>query len=204
MRAFSVEKFTKYDLEDRFQRALAEGANHFVLTSKKQYKVWSNSKCSRVAIDYATARKTPDIKIGEYSGMAVTLNVPPTRSKFNATKVSADGYTFDSQDEYNYYLRLKADQDVEIVEIHPKHVLMPAFVDNKGYRHRAVEYAPDFAYRKKGVLYFVDVKGVETELFKVKWKMFVWYMNTVDPAIICLALDRKGNDLRQSKRKAKK
>lgn len=195
MRAFSVEKFTKHDLEHRFQEMLAEGSTRLVLTSKKQYTVWARTQGSVVLYDYADARKMSDACIGVYKDMSVVLNLPPQKSKFNAQKVKADGYTFDSKDEYKRYLEIKNDGKSMITAVHPKFTLMAGFRDNKGVWHRPIEYEADFSYYTDGILYIEDRKGLILPDFKIKWKMFVHQMGAIDPEIVCLATDSKGKDI---------
>lgn len=190
MRRFNVEKFTRADLVQLAHAAQVEG-HKITLTSKKQLRVFLKAPNA----DIANSKPKNGDLVGSFLGVSVLLCIPPQASKFNAKKVELDGYKFDSKSEAAYYEKLKADSEVEIIEIHPKHVLMRAFTDNKGYRHRAIEYEADFAYRKAGVLYFVDIKGLLLPEFRIKWKLFTAYMNTVDPTIMCLALDKKGNDL---------
>ncbi len=98
------------------------------------------------------------------------------RSKYNAKKVHADGYTFDSIQEYYRYQDLclmeKAGAISNLV-VHPVYLLQENFKDAAtGKRHRAITYEADFQYTEKGMTVVEDVKGVETDIFKLKWKMF--------------------------------
>jgi hypothetical protein len=90
------------------------------------------------------------------------------RHKYNAKKVRLDGFTFDSQREAAYYAELKLRErahEISGIRIHP------AF-------HIEIQGRPickvilDFAYTTKdGDDVYVDVKGVDTALSKLKRKM---------------------------------
>lgn len=82
------------------------------------------------------------------------------RHKFNAKRQEVDGINFDSKMEARYYQKLKDDEDtlffLRQVPIH-----LPGTV-----------YRCDFLeFKKNGLVLFTDVKGMETNLFKVKKKM---------------------------------
>jgi len=51
-------------------------------------------------------------------------------------------------------------------------VYMEAFTDEDGVRHRAITYTADFRYLENGASIVEDFKGRETEVFKLKRKMF--------------------------------
>lgn len=95
-----------------------------------------------------------------------------SRSKFNNRKVKADGHTFDSDAEYRRYCQLRllerageiADLRLQFpVELMPPVRVKPAI--------RAITYIPDFVYIEGGVTVIEDVKGVETDVFSLKWNM---------------------------------
>lgn len=100
------------------------------------------------------------------------------RSKYGNKRIEADGYTFDSQAEYRYYLYLKSLQEnIEIdgLEVHPVYQLIPDFVDYAGEAHKGITYEADFTYYgKDGKRVVVDIKGVQTDVFKLKHKLFLW------------------------------
>ena len=98
------------------------------------------------------------------------------RSKYNAKKVHADGYVFDSIQEYYRYQDLclmeKAGAISNLV-VHPVYLLQEAFKDAAtGKRHRAITYEADFSYTENGAMVAEDVKGKTTDMFRLKWKMF--------------------------------
>lgn len=95
-------------------------------------------------------------------------------SKYNARKTVIDGYTFDSMKEGRRYVDLKLMQSAKKIrglEIHPKYLLIDGFSIGKK-RFKPVYYIRDFAYYENGRFIVEDVKGVETDVFKLKAKLF--------------------------------
>jgi hypothetical protein len=95
-------------------------------------------------------------------------------SKYGNKKVKEDGYTFDSQGEHRRYLQLRllARQGlIRDLQVHkPSFELAPKSKDAQG-PIRAVSYVPDFTYWEDGVWVVEDVKGVQTDVFKLKWNL---------------------------------
>lgn len=56
-------------------------------------------------------------------------------------------------------------------EIQRPFELQPAFKDASGKKHLPITYVADFVVFHEGRTEIVDVKGVETAIFKMKWKM---------------------------------
>jgi hypothetical protein len=121
-------------------------------------------------------------------------------SKYGNLKQVVDGITFDSKREVDYYLNLKLLKkagEVTDIEFHPKYVLQPGYrkccghiwLDKPDYgmkgatvcgnckkkmpKTSAITYSADFGVTyKDGHTEIIDVKGMETEAFKIKRKMF--------------------------------
>lgn len=98
-----------------------------------------------------------------------------------AKKVKLDGYTFDSEMECQYYKELKtreAKGEVCDIQVHPSYVLQEEFVAANGKKHKAITYEPDFVFYdlKTTQLRIIDVKGMLTDEFILKWKMFDKYL----------------------------
>ncbi|WP_144517452.1 DUF1064 domain-containing protein [Bacillus thuringiensis] len=96
-------------------------------------------------------------------------------SKYNNKKVHLDDYVFDSQAEAHYYECLKiryARGEVQGFERQPVFKLQPAFKKhNKSFQ--AITYIADFlVYLPNGEVEVIDIKGVITETFNVKRKLF--------------------------------
>lgn len=98
-----------------------------------------------------------------------------TATKYNSKKVEIDGYTFDSQIEARYYQRLKwlqEHKEILFFRLQPRYLLQEAFKKN-GRTYRKIEYIADFEiHHLDGSIEVVDVKGMETEAFKIKKKLF--------------------------------
>ena len=93
-----------------------------------------------------------------------------------AKKVDADGYKFDSEMEYNYYLILKdrlAKGEIKDLKIHPFFMLIPEF-EKKNKKWKAMHYEADFQFfdNDKNNERIVDVKGMVLPEFEIHRKMF--------------------------------
>lgn len=95
-------------------------------------------------------------------------------SKYHAKKTVVDGITFDSRKEADRYLVLKGmeeDGSIEDLRRQVRYELVPAFnVDGKHYR--PVYYVADFVYVEDGKEVVEDVKGMRTDVYKLKSKLF--------------------------------
>lgn len=96
-------------------------------------------------------------------------------TKYNSKKVELDGIVFDSQIEARYYEQLKwlqEHKEILFFRLQPKYLLQEAFKKN-GRTYRKIEYIADFEiHHLDGTIEVVDVKGMETEAFKIKKKLF--------------------------------
>lgn len=95
-------------------------------------------------------------------------------SKYHAKKTTVDGITFDSKREADRYLLLKGmeeDGSIEDLRRQVRYELIPAFdVDDRHYR--PVFYVADFAYVEDGKEVVEDVKGIRTDVYRLKSKLF--------------------------------
>lgn len=103
-------------------------------------------------------------------GKVVPMHRPPTvpkavrgsrRSKYNAQPTVVDGIRFDSKAEAHYYEALKLRVSAgEVLYFHRQvRIELPG----------AVRYVVDFQeFHADGTTHYVDVKGVETAMFKTK------------------------------------
>lgn len=114
------------------------------------------------------------------------------RNKYNAERTSSGGVTFDSKAEERRYYQLLKDPNVQMVEVHPRFEIFPATrkclhcketfkapaskcpkCGLKLLTFREIAYVADFRVTyKSGQVEIEDVKGVETEAFKLKRKLF--------------------------------
>ena len=100
-------------------------------------------------------------------------------NKYNAKKVTIDGITFSSRVEGRYYehlLDLMHDGVVESFEMQKPYTLLDKFPHPKtGKTIRAIKYVPDFeVIYTDGRVEVVDVKGMQTDVFRMKCKLFMF------------------------------
>lgn len=95
-------------------------------------------------------------------------------SKYGAKKTVIDGITFASKKEAKRYgelqLLLKAGEISDLV-LQPRFLLQEKFTV-RAEKIRAIEYVGDFQYICDGNTIVEDVKGMVTEVFKLKSKLF--------------------------------
>lgn len=95
-------------------------------------------------------------------------------SKYHAKKTVVDGITFDSRKEADRYLVLRGleeDGSIEDLRRQVRYELVPAF-DVDGKHYRPVFYVADFVYVEDGKEVVEDVKGMVTDVYKLKSKLF--------------------------------
>ena len=95
-------------------------------------------------------------------------------NKYKNKKVQIDMYVFDSIAESRRYKELALLEkagEIENLQLQPKFLLQESFKKN-GKTYRKIEYIADFMYEEKGQVIVEDVKGKETEVFKLKHKLF--------------------------------
>ena len=96
--------------------------------------------------------------------------------KYHAVKTTVDGVQFSSRAEASRYSTLKAAVALGTITdlaLQPRFVLQPGF-GPAGNKIRAIEYVADFQYREGGRTIVEDVKGMKTETYNMKKKMFIF------------------------------
>ncbi len=109
------------------------------------------------------------------------------RNKYNAQARTVDGVRFDSKAEARRYGELKllcAQGYIAGLRIHPRYELQAAFTDGRGKRHRGIFYEADFEYQESGQMIAEDVKGVQTTVFRLKRKLFLYRYSEYDLRIV--------------------
>lgn len=95
-------------------------------------------------------------------------------NKYRNKKVIVEDYIFDSIQESRRYkelkLLLRAGQ-ISNLELQPHFLLQDSFKKN-GKTYRKIEYIADFKYIENGKTIVEDVKGMQTDVFKLKHKLF--------------------------------
>ena len=99
-------------------------------------------------------------------------------NKYRNTKIMVDNINFASIKEATRYKDLKlmlAAKEIKDLKLHPKFLLQKKFVDSAGHLHREINYIADFVYISKNNETIVeDVKGLKTEVYKIKKKLFLY------------------------------
>lgn len=98
-------------------------------------------------------------------------------SKYNAVASVVDGIRFDSKAEARRYVELKGLARAGVItslELQPRFLLQDGF-EYQGKRERKIEYVADFRYYdvERKVTVVEDVKGVKTDVYKLKRKLFL-------------------------------
>jgi hypothetical protein len=95
----------------------------------------------------------------------------PKRTKYNNKRIRVDGILFDSKLEADYYLQLKIKLKAGLIRgfcRQPEFILQEGFADRK-----PIVYKADFIiFYPDGTAEIIDTKGMETETFKLKKKLF--------------------------------
>ena len=96
--------------------------------------------------------------------------------KYHSVKARVGDRIFDSKAERDYYLLvllpLLQNGEIATVKFQPRYELQPKFTKN-GKHYRAITYVADFeVLYKDGSKEIIDVKGMETAVFKLKRKLF--------------------------------
>lgn len=98
-------------------------------------------------------------------------------NKYHNKKVFYDGHWFDSEKEKSFYIKFKLMQnsgEIHGLKLQQKFLLIEAFILNKK-KYRETTYISDFTYRdKEDKLHIIDVKGMRTEVYKLKKKMMAY------------------------------
>jgi hypothetical protein len=97
-------------------------------------------------------------------------------SKFRNQKTTIGSITFDSKLEEQRYIQLKNNPAVKDIQVHPVFEVFPATkkkIDGKIVTFQKISYIADFmVFYHDGRITVEDVKGVETEAFRLKRKLF--------------------------------
>lgn len=109
-----------------------------------------------------------------------------TYLKYHNTKVIYNGIKFDSKKEMQRYKELELLESTNHIcslELQAKFLLQDGYTNAKGKKIRPIYYIADFFYFDYTDRRWVveDVKGVRTEVYKLKKKLFEYKYNlTID------------------------
>lgn len=96
-------------------------------------------------------------------------------NKYHAKKTWMKGKVYDSKKEANrsFQLELLAKMGkIQNLQKQVPFVLQDGFINNQGKKIREIKYIADFVYMEDGKMVVEDSKGVKTEVFKIKEKLF--------------------------------
>ena len=95
-------------------------------------------------------------------------------NKYNNKKIQVDMYVFDSILEARRYKQLKIlekAKQIKNLQLQVPFLLQESFrKHNKTYRK--IEYIADFVYEENEKTIIEDTKGIKTDVFKIKQKLF--------------------------------
>lgn len=95
-------------------------------------------------------------------------------NKYRNKKVVIDNIKFDSKLEANRYIELKLLQrakQISNLRLQVPFILQEEFEKN-GKTYQAIKYVADFVYEENGRTVVEDTKGMQTDVFKIKHKLF--------------------------------
>jgi len=99
------------------------------------------------------------------------------KNKYKNIKTVINRVEFDSMKEakrYQYLKLLERSGEIRELVLQPKFILQEGFI-YAGKKERAITYTADFEYvTKSGALIIEDVKGMKTDIYKMKRKMLLY------------------------------
>jgi hypothetical protein len=101
------------------------------------------------------------------------------KNKYNNKKTVINDIEFDSKKEAKRYTELKILERGGVITkliMQPRFLLQDGFWDFRHKKHRAIEYWADFQYydHEKRATIVEDVKGMKTDVYKLKKKLFLY------------------------------
>ena len=104
-------------------------------------------------------------------------SITTKQNKYKNKKVEYDGIKFDSQKEKSYYIKYKLMEksgEIHDLKMQVPFTLIETFkLQDKTYRKTI--YKADFTFiDKEGKYHVIDVKGIRTDVYKLKKKLMAW------------------------------
>ena len=99
------------------------------------------------------------------------------KSKYGNIETIIDGINFSSKLEGSHYKELRIRErigEITKLALQPIYTLQEGFTDREKRKHRPITYIADFCYEEKGGTVVVECKGVKTDVYKIKKKMFLF------------------------------
>lgn len=161
--------------DEAVEKAVREN-DHVVATDDNGMRIWTwqaddESEPAEKGTTVKQAREM--VRPGDH------IVVTPRNSKYNNNIVVYHCHkrgvlVFDSIGEFRRYqelLTLEEVGEIDFLELQVPFELLPSFVTPEGESVRAITYRADFTYTDKDYDVIEDFKGMETDVFKLKWKM---------------------------------
>lgn len=163
---------------------------------KKVYEIDGFKYKSKVLAEYHKELKVNKY-VKSFSLPEIEDDSKARNGKYNSYTVIIDNISFDSIMESRFYLRLlemKAAKQISSFSMQVTYELQPKFRDKiSGKVIRPITYIADFVVTdSNGQVMVVDVKGKETDVFKLKKKMFQY--RYPDIRFMCMRWVSKVND----------
>lgn len=108
-------------------------------------------------------------------------------NKYHAKKTWMKGRVYDSKKEANraFELEMLAKYGkIQNLQKQVPFVLQEWYVNKQGKKIRPITYIADFTYVEDGVLVVEDTKGMETDVFKIKRKIFEYKYPEIEFRVI--------------------
>ena len=160
--------------------------------SKRTYEIDGKTYSSKALKDYH-AELSKYVK----SGLIKSFGLPEgtlAKSKFHSIKATIDGIEFDSLNESRYYIHVLEEVkagNIKSFELQKAYEIVPSHI-RRGKKIRKMEYLADFVCQMSdGTERVIDVKGVETDVFKMKKKMVEYLYPNVEVQCVRYVLKEK-------------
>ncbi len=89
-------------------------------------------------------------------------------NKYNARKTLYRGVTYDSAREAKYAFELDMRKRAGLIDSWERQIVIPL----RAHKTLIAKYKIDFVVYQDGITEYVEVKGFETAVWKLKWKLF--------------------------------
>lgn len=102
-------------------------------------------------------------------------NLLKPSQKYHAEKVNVNGTIYDSKKEARRGQELEHLERIGAIHNLRKQVrfeVQEGYTNNKGEKIKPIAYIADFVYEQNGKTIVEDTKGIKTEVFKIKKKLF--------------------------------
>ena len=108
---------------------------------------------------------------------------PKRKSKYHSRKTKVDGFSFDSVMEADFYCKLKLMTKAKQIRGFCRQARFVILEGQNG--EKGSEYVTDFVvFLNDGTYEIIDVKGMETQVFKLKMKAFAEKYPKLDLTIL--------------------